>query len=255
MKDFDKDRRQVLDRARQGGLSHIITIGIDLSSSRKAVELASQYDFIFATIGYHPHNADRINAPALKKMEKLAMEPSVVAWGEIGLDFFRNRAAHTKQMDSVKQQVRLASRFQLPVTVHDRDAHGPVLDILKARGKGRRMGVIHCFSGSYDLAMTFVDLGYYISIPGIVTYKNADLVRDVASRIPLETMLIETDAPFLTPVPFRGKRNEPLFVKYTAEEIARLRHMEFDDLARRTAENTMRLFNIPHDAETPSEKN
>ena len=245
MKDFDRDRQQVLDRARQGGLTHVINIGIDHASALKGLQLSAKHDFIFSSIGYHPHNAEGADASQLKALSRLVNEPKVVAWGEIGLDFFRNHAPHDKQLESFERQLDMAFHFNLPVIIHDREAHEKILEILKTRGSGSQRGVIHCFSGTYDLAMAFIDLGYYISIPGVVTYKNALSVHEVASRIPLESMLIETDAPFLAPAPFRGKRNEPLFVKYTAEKIAQLRHMDFGDVARQTAENAINLFRLP----------
>jgi TatD DNase family protein len=245
MKDFERDRQQVLERARSGGLSHIITIGIDYASSLKGLELAKTHDFIFSTVGYHPHDADEMNPSHLAALSRMVSEPKVVAWGEIGLDFYRNYAPRDRQIDVFERQLDMALEVDLPVIIHDREAHDQVFDILKARGKGNRRGVIHCFSGDYDLAMVFIDLGYFISIPGVVTYKNATLTHEVASRIPLESMLIETDAPFLSPVPERGKRNEPLFVKYTAKEIARLRHLDVQDIAHQTSENAIRLFNLP----------
>jgi TatD DNase family protein len=167
-----------------------------------------------------------------------------VAWGEIGLDFYRLYSPKDDQLKSFQQQLETATDLKLPVIIHDRDAHDHVFKLLKRMGKGERKGVIHCFSGDRDLAAAFIDLGYYISIPGTVTYNRASPIKDVASSIPMERMLIETDAPFLTPSPQRGKRNEPLFVTYTAQEIARLRDIPFEDVARRTAQNAKTLFGL-----------
>lgn len=244
MDDFDADREAVIRRAAQGGVACIVTIGIDLASSRKAIEIAKKYRFIYATVGYHPHNADEAGAEDLEKLRVLASEPKVVAWGEIGLDFFRRHSPPEKQLKAFERQLDIASEHGLPVIIHDRDAHADLLRILKSR-KRQFQGVIHCFSGNYDLAMALIELGFCISLPGTVTYKNALDTRDVAGRIPLERLLVETDCPYLTPAPFRGKRNEPLYVKHTAEKIAQLRQMDFEALAQATSANTIRLFNLP----------
>ncbi len=245
MKDFERDREQVLDRALQGGITHIITVGIDLPSSLKALELANRYNFIFSSIGYHPHNANDIGAHKLKELGGLVSEQKIVAWGEIGLDFYRLHSPPKKQLEVFEKQLERAILFDSRDINHNREAHRESLAILKKMGNGRKKGVIHCFSGNYELAMKFIEMGYHISIPGTVTYKNAFEVQNVASRIPIEYMLVETDAPFLTPVPKRGKRNEPLFVTYTARKIAQLRNMDFQEFSSQTSENAIRLFNLP----------
>ena len=245
MQEFDEDRGEVLKRAENGGLSHIITIGIDLDSSRDALGLANRYDFVYAAVAYHPHNANRCTPQGLEILAKMASERKVVAWGEIGLDFYRRYSAPEDQSEIFCRQLEMAKDLDLPVIVHDREAHSEVLSILSQRGKGKRKGVIHCFSGDLHLASTFIGLGYYISIPGTVTYKKASQVREVAAGIPLQRMLIETDSPFLAPVPKRGKRNEPLFVSFTAQEIARLRNIELEEVASITSENTRLLFGLP----------
>jgi len=244
MHDFDADRDHVIKRAVQGGVARIVTIGIDLASSRKGIEIAKKYENIYATVGYHPHNADEADAGELEKLRTLASEPKVVAWGEIGLDFFRRHSPPEMQVKAFERQLDIASEQRFPVIIHDRDAHTDLLRILKSRKRQYR-GVIHCFSGNYDLAMALIDLGFCISFPGTVTYKNAVDTQAVATRIPLERLLVETDCPYLTPVPFRGKRNEPLHVKHTAEKIAQLRQLDFEDLAQATSANTIRLFNLP----------
>lgn len=242
---FDEDMDQVLQRALQGGVSHIITIGIDLSSSLSALELADKYDFIFSTVGYHPHNASDMDPQGLKELGRLVSEPNIVAWGEIGLDFYRRYSPPNKQIRAFEEQLELAIHYDLPVVIHEREAHDEILAILQEMGTGNLRGVIHCFSGDYDLAMEFIKMGFFISVPGTVTYKNALQVQDVATRIPLEHMLLETDAPFLAPVPKRGKRNEPLYVTYTARKIAQLRCIGFQELAHQTSENAKKFFNLP----------
>lgn len=245
LQDFDHDRNQVIERAIKGGLSRIITVGIDMVSSIAALKLAREYDSVFAAVGYHPHNASECNRQALNKLIETASDPKVVAWGEIGLDFYRNRSLRDDQMNVFLQQLEIAGKLGLPVIIHDREAHNEILSILKKTGKGDRKGVIHCFSGDTNMAMTLIELGYYISISGVVTFKNASLLKEVASNIPIDRLLIETDSPYLAPIPKRGKRNEPLFVTYTAKEISRLRGIEPDELAVAVSANTERLFGLP----------
>ncbi len=242
MDDFDHDREAVIDRAIEGGVSRIITIGIDQESSQKAVALAESYSFIYASVGFHPHDADAFDAEAMDALVRLSSYDKVVAWGEIGLDFFRLRSSKEKQMTVFRRQLEMAHELNLPVIIHDRDAHEAVLEILSSFGRGNNRGVIHCYSGDQDLAEAFINLGYYISIPGTVTFKKADNIKSVAADIPLDRLLLETDAPFLSPVPKRGKRNEPLYVTHTAQAIARLKKMPLADLARMTTENAMNLF-------------
>ena len=245
MKDFDKDRNLVIERAANAGITHILTVGVDLSSSIRALQLAQEYDFIFSSIGYHPHNAEKIETNILKQLGGMASESKIVAWGEIGLDFYRNRSPYEKQIEAFEQQLETAALVNLPVIIHSREADNEVIEIIKKSRKRPTRGVIHCFSGTYDLAMVFIQMGFYISIPGIVTYNNAPRVQDVAARIPLDRMLIETDAPFLTPVPERGKRNEPLFVTHTAQKVADLKKIDVQELAHQTSENAKRLFQLP----------
>jgi TatD DNase family protein len=245
MKAFDRDRQQVLERALECGISHMITIGIDKASSLKALQLAHQHDFVFSTIGYHPHNASGMDTQTLKELSHLVSEPKIVAWGEIGLDFFYRHSPPEKQKRAFKQQLEMAVEFDLPVVIHVRDAHEEMLDILIKAVKGKHKGVIHCFSGDYALAMSLIDMGYYISIPGIVTYKKAFQIQDVATRIPLENLLLETDAPYLAPVPKRGKRNEPSFVTYTAKKVAQLRNITVQEVCRCTTDNAKTLFGLP----------
>jgi TatD DNase family protein len=245
MKDFEKDREKVIERAIQGGLTHIITVGIDLHSSLIALDLTRKFESIYSSVGCHPHNADKCDLRTLDQLAQLASESKVVAWGEIGLDFYREHSSREGQLETFLHQLELAADLDLPVIIHDREAHDDVLRILKRMGKGEPKGVIHCFSGDTDLAMTLIDLGYYISIPGTVTYKKASQIKEVACSLPLERMLVETDAPFLAPEPKRGKRNEPLFVTFTAREIARLREIDFEEVALQTTQNALRLFRLP----------
>ncbi len=244
MEEFNEDLEAVIERAVSGGVGNIVTIGIDLESSKKSIDLAKRYDFIYATVGFHPHDADMVTDASLLELQSLAKEPKVVAWGEIGLDFFRNRSSREKQIETFKTQLDIAHELDLPVIIHNREADKETIEILKAHKSGIHKGVIHCFSSDYETAITFIDMGFYISIPGVVTFTNASKLKDVAKRIPIDRMLVETDCPFLAPVPKRGKRNEPLYVTYTAGMIAELRGMPYEELAAITTRNSKNLYNI-----------
>ncbi|RPI75722.1 MAG: TatD family deoxyribonuclease [Desulfobacteraceae bacterium] len=245
MRDYDQDREEVIARALQGGLSHIISIGIDFDSSVAALKLAKKHARIFSTVGFHPHDAKHANPGKLQELSRLSAEPKVVAWGEIGLDFFHRHSEPQTQLEIFERQLDLALDCDKPVIIHSRDAHEEVFAVIKKHKKPNLRGVIHCFSGDYTMAMRFIDLGFYISFPGVVTFPKATQARDAAARLPLEKLLVETDAPFLAPIPFRGKRNEPLYVTHTAQKIAELRGISYEDFCRQTAENTKSIFNLP----------
>ncbi len=245
MKDFEPDRDQVLDRALKNDVKYIITIGIDTESSLHAKRLAEAYPFIFASAGIHPHNADNSGKADLENIAAMGNEKKVVAVGEIGLDFYRNNSSRKKQLELFNQQLDLASIIDLPVIIHNRDAHQETIRILSDFSGKVKKGVIHCFSGDLNLAYSFIEMGFHVSIPGTVTFKNASKIHEVAAKIPIERMLLETDSPFLSPVPHRGKRNEPCFVVHIAKRVAELRGIHLEELAEHTCRNTCRLFNMP----------
>jgi len=242
MKVSNSDRDEIIKRALSAGVRYIITIGIDVESSLKGITLAEHYPSVFATVGIHPHNADNASKGDLERMHLLTTQKKVVAIGEIGLDFYHNRSSRKAQIALLKQQLEMALSLDLPVVIHDREAHGEIQKIVSSF-YGLK-GVIHCFSGDYHLAQAFIDMGYYISIPGTVTYKNAVQVQDVASRIPFDKLFLETDAPFLAPAPCRGRRNEPSLIVHTAQKIAMLRGVSLEEVARQTGKNVCRLFGI-----------
>ena len=242
MKEFNPDREEVIVRARQAGVSCIVTVGTNLALSRKALSLARQYENIYATIGVHPHDVARADSKTFDDLCEIARDPKVVAYGEIGLDFFRNISPREKQIEMFNRQLELAVQLKLPVIIHDRDAHEQTLRMVKASGV--RRGVFHCFSGDYSMARQCIDLGFYISIPGVVTFNNAKTIQDVAQRVPLSSLLLETDAPYLTPIPHRGKRNEPSFIINTAKKVAEIKGLPWEEVADVTARNTMNLFGI-----------
>ncbi len=241
--DFDADREAVIARARAGGVGRIITIGIGLDECRRAIEIAEAHPFIYAAIGMHPHNASMVDLAALDFLETHARDTRVVALGEIGLDFYRNRSPRQDQVRAFRAQLDLAAALKLPVVIHDRDAHEDTLRILREE-KPPCGGVLHCFSGDTTMARACIDLGFLISIPGTITFKNAATLHSVVADTGLEHLLIETDCPFLTPAPHRGKRNEPAYVRFVAEKIAELKKTSVEDVIERTGANACRLFGL-----------
>jgi TatD DNase family protein len=242
MKEFDSDREEVIKRAGEAGVDFIVTVGTNLALSRKVVALAQGHENIYATIGIHPHDAAKIDKNTCESLKELAHRQKIVAYGEIGLDFFRNISSQEKQIEAFGLQLELAQELNLPVIIHDREAHEQTLKMVKASGV--RRGVFHCFSGDYAMAKQCIDLGFYISIPGVVTFDKAKTIQDVAQRVPLSSLLLETDAPYLAPVPHRGKRNEPSFIIHTAKKVAEIKKVSWEEVAHMTAGNTMNLFGI-----------
>jgi len=242
-KDFDADRLQVVDRALQSGVNCIINIGYNLNGSQDAVRLATERKGLYATVGFHPHEAKNFDDNAVSFLRTLCRSPPVVAIGEIGLDYYRNLSPKPVQRKAFEAQINLAREMDLPIVVHDRDAHQEVLQTLKnCRGKIR--GVIHCFSGSLEMARQCVGLQFMISIAGPVTFPNARKLHELAKEIPLNHLLLETDCPWLAPLSKRGRRNEPAYVFEIAEKIAKIRNMSLEDLAKATSDNAKRLFGI-----------
>jgi len=251
MKEFDSDREDVIRRAGNEGVDFIVTVGTNLKLSLKAVTLADQYENIYATVGIHPHDVAKINDKTLDALKELAQKNrKIVAYGEIGLDFFRNLSPQEQQIDLFGRQLELAGELNLPVVIHDREAHRQSLDAVRASRV--RRGVFHCFSGDYEMARKCIDLGFYISIPGTITFDKSKTIQDVAARVPLSSLLLETDAPYLTPVPYRGKRNEPSFIIHTAKKVAEIKKMSWEEVARETSVNAMNLFGIKSSARAGS---
>jgi TatD DNase family protein len=243
MADFDPDRGEVLRRAWEQGLAAVITIGIDLESSRKAVALAGQEDRVWATVGLHPHEAGAYDPRQVTEIKSLARNEKVVAVGEVGLDFFRNYAPHPRQKECLRAMIALAREVSLPLVIHDREAHEEVMTILEEEKAGEVGGVFHCFSGDWALARRCLDLHFLLSVTGALTYKRGSVLEEVVRRAPLDTLLLETDAPFLTPQPLRGRRNEPALLRHTAARMAEIRGMALEELGEAVYRNTCRVFN------------
>jgi len=250
---FDADREAVIARAAENGVAHIVNPGVDLLSSRAAVALAQEHEHVHAAVGIHPHDAKTLDADALEELKRLARSPKVVAIGEIGLDYYRNLSPHEVQRSAFEMQLELAAELGLPVIVHDRDAHDDVLAVLshwRAALHARRStlhehpGVLHSFSGDVAMAEQAVALGFFVGVSGPVTYKNADRLRQVVRAVPLERLLVETDAPYLTPQPRRGQRNEPAYVRMVAQAVADVRGLTLEQVAVQTTANAGVLFGL-----------
>ena len=239
------DISEVVYKAVDKGVSRIITVGIDIKSSKKAIELAGQFDPVYATVGIHPHNVQALNDHSYDELEKLCDNSKVVAYGEIGLDFVKQYAPHNVQLEHYARQVVLAKKVGLPLVIHDREAHDNILHILEKEAPFPAGGVMHCFSGNWQLATQVLDLGFLISIPGVVTFNKASTLQEVAQKIPLDKLILETDAPFLTPDPYRGRPNIPEYMLYTAKKVADIRGITVEKIARTTTNNALELFNIP----------
>ena len=244
---FDDDRDSVVDRSREAGVAAIVVPALDLSNLNAVIALTDHYPGVYAAVGVHPNSTADWDDSWLTQVRLAAQHPKVVAIGEIGLDYYWDNSPAAVQRPAFASQLELAAELDLPVIVHNREASDDVLAALAGSAlAGRdRAGVLHSFSGDWLMAEAVLDLGFYIGITGPVTFKKAEDLRDLAARVPLDRLLIETDAPFLTPHPFRGKRNEPAYVRYMAEAIAAVRGLEPDELAQATTENAVRLFGLP----------
>jgi TatD DNase family protein len=244
--EFAADLQAVIDRAHVAGVEKIVVVGGagELSSNEAAVAVAHTFPGLFATVGMHPHDAKDVSEEDLKRLKELTADTKVVAIGETGLDFFYDHSPRDLQKKIFARFIHMARETNLPIVVHDRDAHGEIAELLRSEGGRDLRGVIHCFTGDYEAAKIFLDLGFYLSFSGILTFKNAGPLREVAQKLPLDRMLVETDSPYLAPVPHRGKRNEPAFVRLVAEAIAPVKDVGVDEVAEVTSLNARLLFGI-----------
>jgi len=241
---YDEERDSILKIARENGVDLILNPGADLATSVEAVRLSEKYDMLYAAVGVHPHDVKDMDENTINHLRDLSKKQKVVAIGEIGLDFYYNHSPQELQRYWFERQIDLAKELKLPMIIHDRDAHQEVFDLLKAKAAGEFGCVMHCYSGSIELAKEYVKQGIYISLAGPITFKNARKTVEVAEEIPLEWLLIETDSPYLAPVPYRGKQNQPAYVRLVAEAIAAAKGISFEEVAQQTRVNAMTLFNI-----------
>jgi TatD DNase family protein len=246
MESYADDLNEVISRAHEHRVRNIITIGIDLPSSRAAVRLAQSHANIHATIGVHPHDVDDLDDHSYEALRLLYLnhKKHIVGYGEIGLDYVKMYSEPTNQRLHFTRQLELAKDLHLPVVIHNREADTDTLNILQTQKDFPDGGIMHCFSGDYEFAVKIINMGMKISIPGVVTFKNATKLHEVVTKIPLEHMLVETDGPFLSPHPFRGKRNEPANVLFTAEKIAELKNVSINEVAHQTSYNATTIFKL-----------
>ena len=251
--DYDEDREAVIQRARESGVQYMVNIGCDVESSYRSMELSEQYDFIYATAGVHPHDVKSIDADTYTHLRQLLLHPKVIALGEIGLDYFKNYSPQDEQRTHFRKQIQLAREMNKPIVIHSRDANEDIIAILSEfypKDPTAHSGIFHCFSGDQELADKALEMGFYISFSGSVTFKKSDGLRDVAKTIPADRLFAETDCPYLTPAPHRGKRNEPAYVNFTAEKLAEIRGLKIEDVERTMALNFFELFGIGGNAKT-----
>ncbi|WP_280772206.1 TatD family hydrolase [Salipaludibacillus daqingensis] len=241
---FEDDVEEVITRARDVGVENMVVVGFDEKTIKIAMALVEKHDFLYAAVGWHPVDAIDLTEEYLTWIEKLADHPKVVAIGETGLDYHWDKSPKDVQKEAFRKQIHLAKRVKLPIIIHDREAHQDIVDILKEENAEDVGGIMHCFGGSVEIAQQCLKMNFHISFGGPVTFKNAKRPKEVAKEVPINRLLIETDAPFLAPHPYRGKRNEPSYVKLIAEQIAELREVRYEEIAKETTANAKRLFGI-----------
>lgn len=240
---YREDFEQVLVNIKTAQISRVTNVGFDLPSSENSVDLAHRYEFIYAAVGIHPHDAEGVTAKTWERLLQLAQDDKVIGWGEIGLDYYRDLSPRSIQKDIFIQQIELANQAGLPIIIHNRDAHEDLLKIVKEHPP-QHGGVFHCFSGSWEMAKIVLNLGFYLSFAGPLTFKNARHAVEVAAKVPIDRFFVETDSPYLTPEPYRGKRNEPTYVRQVAAKIAELRNLDFEEVAQQSFLNAAQLFKV-----------
>jgi TatD DNase family protein len=240
---FDEDRESVIQRAIKNNVEKIITIGTDVKSSEMSVKLADKFATVFAAVGVHPNDCTQVSENSLQRIEELSTNSKVIAIGEIGLDYYRDYAPKDRQIKFFREQLKIAHKVKLPVIIHNRQAHSDLYDILVDEKSTDLNGVLHSFDGDTNFLDSILSLNFFISLTGVVTFKNSKLDK-IIERIPLDNLLLETDSPFLAPMPFRGKRNEPSYIKYIVKKIAQVKDVSIEELGQITSDNAKRLFNF-----------
>lgn len=241
---FNEDLQEVLQRSLDAGVANQVVVGFDNETITRAMQMVEAYDYLYAAVGWHPVDAIDMTEADLERIEKLAAHKKVVAIGEIGLDYYWDKSPKDIQQQVFRKQIQLAKRVNLPIIIHNREATQDIVRILKEEKAEEVGGIMHCFTGSAETAKECIEMNFLISLGGPVTFKNAKKPKEVAKEVPLDKLLVETDCPYLTPHPFRGKRNEPSYVKLVAEEIAKLKELSFEEVADQTTKNAKRIFRI-----------
>lgn len=243
-KAFDEDREALLSVMRENGIAYIVNVGASLESTKTTIALTRKYPFIYGAAGVHPNETGALNEENFAWLEQQCRQPKVAAVGEIGLDYYWDKPSHETQKKWFERQLDLARDVQKPVIIHSRDAAKDTYDIMTAKNASKIGGVIHCYSYSADMALDYVKMGFYIGIGGVVTFKNARKMKEVAEAVPLERILLETDSPYLAPAPYRGKRNSSLYLPLIAKELSQIKGIDYEQVVRQTCENAKRLFGI-----------
>ncbi|MCM3620544.1 TatD family hydrolase [Sutcliffiella horikoshii] len=241
---YEEDLQEVIDRARKDKVENMVVVGFDRKTINRAMELVEKYDFLYAAVGWHPVDAIDMTDEDLAWIEDLASHEKVVAIGEMGLDYHWDKSPKEVQKEVFRRQIHLAKKVKLPIIIHNRDATADVVEILREEEAKEVGGIMHCFTGSLEVAKECMEMNFFISFGGPVTFKNAKKPKEVVKEIPMEKLLIETDCPYLTPHPYRGKRNEPAYVRLVAEQVAELKNMTIEDVAEKTTANAKKLFGI-----------
>ena len=239
---FDEDREELLLSLPTKGIDRVVNIAVDIESSKECIELADKYDYIYATVGVHPSYVHEMQSDYIEKLKDLAKHEKVVAIAEIGLDYYWSTEHKEKQKEEFARQLELAKELGLTAVIHSRDAAKDTLDMMVAKRAGEIGGVVHCYSYGVELAREYLKMGFYFGIGGVSTFKNAKKLKEVIAYLPMESIVLETDAPYLSPVPNRGKRNSSLNIPYIVEEIARIKGIQAEEVVQRTFENVHRLY-------------
>jgi len=241
---FDTDRADVLKRIQEQDIVRVVNPASNLSSARKCIELSEAYDFVYCAVGIHPHDSQEYSQQSLEIILKMAEHKKVVAIGEIGLDYHYDFSPRDVQKQCFAAHIQLALQLELPLIIHNRESHKDILDIIKAEKGYNAGGVFHCFTGSVEMAKEVLDMGFYIALGGAVTFKNAKRPVDVAKYVPIDRLLVETDSPYMAPVPYRGKRNDSGYLSEIIQKISEIRNTDFNDIAMNTTQNANRLFGL-----------
>jgi TatD DNase family protein len=241
---FAEDREEVIQRALEHGVTRIVNVGFNRETIPSSIELAERYDFIYSTVGWHPQDAITMKPDDLDWIESLCAHEKVVAIGEVGLDYYWDTSPKDVQQQVFREQIRLARKIGIPLIIHNRDAHQDLVQILKEEKAADVGGIMHCFSGSWEIARECLAMNFYISFGGPITFKNAKQPKEVLAQVPLERLLVETDAPYLTPHPYRGKRNETAYVKLVAEAAAQIKGLSYTEITEITSNNAQKLLKL-----------
>lgn len=241
---FDEDREELLVGMKQAGVEYIVNVGASMASTERSVALAEKYPFVYAAVGVHPDEVGELDEKNMERLKELAKHPKVKAIGEIGLDYYWDKEKHELQKYWFERQLELAHEEQLPVIIHSREAAKDTLEMMKAAQPLNLKGIIHCYSYSVEQAKEYLGMGYYLGIGGVLTFKNAKKLKEVAEYAPLSSIVLETDCPYLAPVPYRGKRNNSTMIAYAAQELAAIKQVPVEEVLRVTLENGKKLYDI-----------